>query len=84
MIDGPFAESKELVAGFSMIQAKSKEEALEFARRCLQIHVEGTGIDAGEIEVRQVFELSDFPVSPAEKSDGWRQQEQAFRDRTGQ
>lgn len=52
--DGPFAEAKELVGGYWIIQAKSKEEAVEWASRC----------PAGEndmIEVRQIFELSDFP-----------------------
>lgn len=52
--DGPFAEAKEVVGGYWIIQAKSKEEAVEWASRC----------PAGEddmIEVRQVFEMSDFP-----------------------
>ncbi|HMJ52920.1 MAG TPA: YciI family protein [Polyangiaceae bacterium] len=82
VIDGPFAESKELVAGYSIIQVKSKEEAVAFAKRCIGVTPEG--VTEGEIEVRQVFELSDFPVDPAEKKDGWRQKEQAFRDRAGQ
>lgn len=50
--DGPFAEAKELVAGYWIIQAKSKEEAVEWARRAPFVD--------GEIEVRQVFELEDF------------------------
>ena len=50
--DGPFAEAKELVAGFWLIQVKSKEEAIEWARRVPFVD--------GEIEVRQVFELEDF------------------------
>ena len=50
--DGPFTEAKELIAGFWLIQAKSKEEALEWAKR--------VPFDEGEIEVRQVFELEDF------------------------
>jgi len=52
VVDGPFAETKELVAGFWLIQAKSKEEAVEWARRAPFVD--------GEIEVRQVFELEDF------------------------
>jgi hypothetical protein len=52
IVDGPFAETKELVAGFWLIQAKSKEEAVEWARRAPFVD--------GEIEVRQVFELEDF------------------------
>ena len=82
VIDGPFTESKELVAGYSIIQVKSKEEAIAFAMRCVGVTPEG--VTEGEIEVRQVFELSDFPVDPAEKKDGWRQKEQDFRDRAGQ
>ena len=56
--DGPFAETKELVAGFWMIQVKSKEEAIEWASRCPD---PATGGDTSEIEIRQVFDLSDFP-----------------------
>jgi hypothetical protein len=58
VVDGPFTESKEMIAGFSMFRAKTKAEAIEWARRCLEIHMEGTGIDTGEIEVRQLFERS--------------------------
>ena len=56
VIDGPFAEAKELIAGFWLIQARSKEEAVEWARR--------VPFEDGEIEVRQVFELEDFGASP--------------------
>jgi hypothetical protein len=55
--DGPFAETKELVAGYWIIQAKSKAEAVEWARRVPFVD--------GEIEVRQVFELEDFPQGKA-------------------
>jgi hypothetical protein len=84
VIDGPFTESKELIAGYSLIQVSSKAEAIEWARRMLQIHVEETYVSDGVIEVRQVFELEDFPVDPAEKPGGWRDQEQAFRERARQ
>ena len=57
VVDGPFAEAKELVAGYWVIQVKSKEEALEWAKR--------VPFREGEVEVRQVFELSDFPDSEA-------------------
>ena len=53
-VDGPFTESKELVGGFWMIQAKSREEAVEWAKRAPML-------DGDTIEVRQVQELSDFP-----------------------
>ena len=80
VVDGPFAEAKELVAGYCIVQTATKAEAVEFGRRMLQIHIDGTGIDAGEVEIRQVHELEDFPVSKDEQPDGWRAKEQAFRD----
>jgi hypothetical protein len=52
--DGPFTEAKELIGGYWLIQAKSKEEAVEWASRC-------PAADGDVIEVRQVFEMSDFP-----------------------
>ena len=62
VIDGPFAETKELIAGYWIIQVKSKEEALEWAKRVPAPHGEG---EEGEIEIRQLFELDDFEPSPA-------------------
>lgn len=53
--DGPFAEAKEVVGGYWMIQVKSKEEAVEWASRC-------PASDNETIEVRQVQEVSDFPA----------------------
>lgn len=52
VIDGPFAETKELIAGFWIIEVKSREEAIEWARR--------VPFTDGEIELRQVFEAEDF------------------------
>jgi hypothetical protein len=62
VIDGPFAETKELVGGFWIIQVKSKEEAIEWAMRAPCPGGEGA---EGEIEIRQFFELEDFGPSPA-------------------
>jgi hypothetical protein len=62
--DGPFAETKELVAGYWLIQVKSKEEAIEWARRAPFHAQTATGGEA-EVEVRQVFELEDFAPSDA-------------------
>ena|SRR6058998_2239725 len=62
VVDGPFAESKELVAGYTLIQVKSRDEAMEWARRFPSS--EGLGKEA-EIEVRQLFELDDFGPSEA-------------------
>jgi hypothetical protein len=55
--DGPFAEAKELVAGYTLIQVRSKEEALEWTRRFPNPSADGR---EAEIEVRQLYELEDF------------------------
>jgi hypothetical protein len=65
VVDGPFAESKEIIAGYWLIQVKSREEAVEWARRAPNPH--GDGADA-EIEVRQLFELDDFDISNETKN----------------
>jgi hypothetical protein len=62
VIDGPFAETKELIAGYTMIQTKTREEAMEWARRFPNPSIDGK---EGEIEVRQLFELEDFGPSEA-------------------
>lgn len=53
--DGPFTEAKELIAGYTLIQTKTREEAMEWARR-----FPNPGVEDGEIEIRQLFELEDF------------------------
>nr|WP_298412668.1 YciI family protein [uncultured Halomonas sp.] len=62
LIDGPFTESKELIAGYTLIQVRSHEEAAEWVRR-----FPNSAIDGGEseIEVRRLFELEDFSESEA-------------------
>jgi hypothetical protein len=60
--DGPFAETKELIAGYTIIQVKSREEALEWTKRFPNPAIGGKD---GEIEVRQFFELEDFGPSKA-------------------
>ncbi len=62
VIDGPFAESKELIAGYTLIQVKSREEAMEWTRRFPNPAGEGRH---AEIEVRRLFELEDFAPSDA-------------------
>ena len=57
VVDGPFAETKELIAGYWLWQCKSKEEAIEWVKRCPNPAVDGR---EGEIEIRQVFEAEDF------------------------
>jgi hypothetical protein len=60
VVDGPFAETKELIAGFWLIQAKSKDEAIEWVKRIPNVWPEDT-----EIEIRQTFEAADFAGSRA-------------------
>jgi len=67
VIDGPFTEAKELIAGYTLIQVKSKEEALEWTKRFPNPVGEGA---QAEIEVRQLFELEDFGPSDAMKRFG--------------
>ena len=59
VIDGPFTETKELIAGYTILQVKSREEALEWAKRMPN----PAGDHDSEIEIRQLFELEDFPPS---------------------
>jgi hypothetical protein len=72
VVDGPFKDSKDLVCGFWMFQVKSKEEAIEWVKRCPN-PVEGET----EIEIRQVFEADDFG---AEFTPELREAEQRLRD----
>ena len=69
VVDGPFAETKELVAGFWLIQVKSKEEAVEWAKRI--------PFQEGEVEIRQVFETEDF--APSDPTGELREAEERLR-----
>jgi hypothetical protein len=71
VVDGPFAETKELIAGFWLLQVRSKEEAIEWIKRAPNPH-EGDS----EIEIRQVFEAEDFG---AEFTPELREQEERIR-----
>ena len=62
VVDGPFSEAKELIAGYTLIQAKSREEALEWTKRFPNPVGDGKSC---EIEVRQLFSLEDFEPSSA-------------------
>lgn len=68
VVDGPFTETKELIAGYWIIQVKSREEAIEWAKRAPNPHEQD-----GEIEIRQFFELEDFV--PSETIDRAREME---------
>jgi hypothetical protein len=74
VIDGPFAETKELIAGFWLWQVKSKQEAIEWLKRCPNPHNEET-----EVEIRQVFEAEDFGP---EATPEIRKQEERLRKQT--
>ena len=74
MIDGPFTEAKELIAGFWLIQVKSREEAIEWVKRIPN----PTG-DEFEVELRQVFEMDDFGD---ELTPELREQEARLREHT--
>ena len=76
VIDGPFTETKELIAGYWLWQVKSKEEAIAWVKRCPNPH-EGES----EIEIRQVFEAEDFG---AEFTPELREQEERVRTRAEQ
>ena len=76
VIDGPFTEAKELIAGFWLWQVKSKEEAIEWVKRCPN-PMEGES----EIEIRQVFEADDFG---AEFTPELREQEERLRAQSEQ
>jgi len=67
VIDGPLTETKELIAGFWLIEARSKEEAIEWASR--------VPFEDGEVEVRQVFEPTDFPPEILPPEEAAREQE---------
>lgn len=73
VIDGPFTESKELIAGYTLIQVKSREEGMEWARRFPAPFGEGA---EGEIEIRQLFELDNF--EPSDAVERFREMEKDF------
>jgi hypothetical protein len=74
--DGPFAEAKEVIGGYWMIQVKSKEEAIEWASRC-------PASDNEVIEIRQVHEMSDFPADVKEAAAGFSELQAKTRERKG-
>jgi len=63
--DGPFAETKEILAGYWIINVKSKAEAIEWARKIPFNCLPNNGRDA-EVEIRQFYEIGDFPEAPPE------------------
>ena len=73
VVDGPFAETKELVAGFWLWECRSKEEAIEWARR-----IPNPDGDEGEVEIRQVFETAD--LAPSDPTGQIREQEGRLRE----
>ncbi len=63
VVDGPFAETKELIAGFWILQCRSKAEVIEWMRRCPNPYP----TDGGYVEIRQVFEAEDFAPAASAK-----------------
>ena len=78
VIDGPFAETKELIAGYWLWQVKSMDEAIEWIRRCPNPHEQG-----GEVEIRPIFESEDFgdELTPELREQAQRRREQAAQNR---
>ena len=74
--DGPFAEAKEVIGGYWMIQVKSKEEAIEWAKRC-------PGSDNEMIELRQVQDFADFPADVQEAASGFAEMQAQSAKRSG-
>jgi hypothetical protein len=74
VVDGPFAETKELIAGFWIIEVSSKEEAIEWMRRCPNPY----GSEPGHIEIRQIFAAEDFgaELTPVLRAQEERRREQ--------
>lgn len=64
VVEGPFSETKDLIAGYTMIQTKTRDEAMQWARKFPNPSIDGK---AGEIEVRQLFELEDFGAQTVER-----------------
>jgi hypothetical protein len=84
VVDGPFAESKELIAGYLVLQTATRQEAEQWAQRWLQVHVDHVpGLEESQIEIRRVQELEDYPVNPAEKPGGWRDKEARWQEEFG-
>jgi len=71
-VDGPFAEARELVGGFWLVQTPTLADAIAWAKRAPFIE--------GEIEIRRLYEMSDFPSDPSGAPEEWREQERAFRE----
>jgi hypothetical protein len=61
VVDGPFTEAKEVIGGYAVYELKSKEEAMQWARRFMELHREHWPGWEGEAEVRQIFGPADFP-----------------------
>jgi hypothetical protein len=73
--DGPYIESKEVIGGYWLIQTKSKQEAVEWARHC-------PAADGDIIEIRQVFEMNDFPPDVQQAADSPSVRAQVERQKT--
>jgi hypothetical protein len=77
--DGPFIEAKDVIGGYWMIDVKSKDEAVEWAKRCPAVKVDSGAV----IEVRQVFEVSEFPEDVRKAADSKIVKEELERRKAG-
>ena len=69
VIDGPFAETKELIGGFAILKANSKEEAIEMGRAFMQLHIDVLGpAYEGEMEIRQMMDQPESPLPTREQA----------------
>ena len=75
-VDGPFTEAKEVIGGYAVFELKSKEEAVEWAKRC-------PASDNEVIEVRQVQEFSDFPADVQKAAAGFPEMQEQSKQRQG-
>jgi hypothetical protein len=76
VIDGPFAEAKELIAGYLLIQVRSRDEAIEWAKRCPVHMAVPDGVEA-VVEVRQVADVTELPTATDEHVEADRRRREA-------
>ncbi len=74
IIDGPFAETKELIGGYWMMQAKSFDEVMEWMKRCPTLHHDGS-----ELEIRRLIDVGDFPEAGEEANEMHKRLEEQVR-----
>jgi hypothetical protein len=74
IIDGPFTETKELIRGYWMVQAKTFEEVMEWMKRCPAVHDDGS-----ELEIRRLIDVGDFPEAGEEANEMHKRLDESVR-----